>query len=43
MKNLIDHMDEFKDWHNPQYYNIDTLKKSLSVNAPLRLLAEAAR
>jgi len=26
VKNLIEHMDKFQDWDNPQYYNIDTLK-----------------
>src|SRR6201997_3530914 len=24
VKNLIDYMDRFQDWDNPQYYNIDT-------------------
>jgi hypothetical protein len=35
-------MDEFKDWDNPQYYNIDTLKL-LSASNSLRSLAEVAR
>src|SRR5712692_1356204 len=26
IKNLIEHMDKFQDWDNPQYYNIETLK-----------------
>jgi len=26
VRDLIDHMGEFQDWDNPQYYNIDTLK-----------------
>jgi hypothetical protein len=35
-------MDDFNDWDNPQYYNIDTLK-SLAANQGLRNLAEVAR
>jgi nucleoside-diphosphate-sugar epimerase len=27
VKSLIEHMGEFSDWDNPQYYNIDTLKQ----------------
>jgi nucleoside-diphosphate-sugar epimerase len=42
VKNLIEHMDKFQDWDNPQYYNIDTLKL-LSANNSLRSLAEVAR
>ncbi|HEX8815430.1 MAG TPA: SDR family oxidoreductase [Terriglobales bacterium] len=42
VKNLIEHMDDFNDWDNPQYYNIDTLK-SLAANQGLRNLAEVAR
>ena len=42
VKHLIEHMDEFKDWDNPQYYNIDTLKL-LSANNGLRALAEVSR
>ncbi|HWY54528.1 MAG TPA: SDR family oxidoreductase [Terriglobales bacterium] len=42
VKNLIEHMDEFKDWDNPQYYNIETLKL-LSANNGLRALAEVSR
>ena len=42
VKNLIEHMDKFQDWNNPQYYNIDTLKL-LSANNSLRSLAEVAR
>jgi len=26
VKNLIENMDRFHDWDNPQYYNIETLK-----------------
>lgn len=26
VRNLIEHMDKFQDWENPQYYNIETLK-----------------
>jgi len=26
VKNLIENMDRFQDWDNPQYYNIETLK-----------------
>lgn len=37
VKNLIEHMDEFSDWDNPQYYNIETLKL-LSANNGLRSL-----
>jgi hypothetical protein len=35
-------MDEFKDWDNPQYYNIETLKL-LSASNGLRALAEVTR
>jgi hypothetical protein len=35
-------MDEFKDWDNPQCYNIETLKL-LSANNGLRSLAEVVR
>lgn len=35
-------MDTLKDWDNPQYYNMDTLKL-LSANNGLRSLAEVAR
>jgi nucleoside-diphosphate-sugar epimerase len=41
VKNLIEHMDKFQDWDNPQYYNIDTLKL-LSANG-LRAVAGLAR
>ena len=41
MKNLIEHMDDFKDWDNPRYYNMDTLE--LLSNNSLRSLAEVAR
>jgi len=42
VKNLIEHMDQFNDWDNPQYYNIETLKL-LSANQGLRNLAEVTR
>src|ERR1700728_3474609 len=42
VKNLIENMDKFQDWDNPQYYNIDTLKL-LSANNGLRALAEVTR
>jgi len=42
VKNLIENMDKFKDWDNPQYYNIETLKL-LSATNSLRALAEVAR
>jgi nucleoside-diphosphate-sugar epimerase len=42
VKNLIEHMDEFQDWDNPQYYNIETLKL-LSAGNGLRTLAEVTR
>jgi hypothetical protein len=35
-------MDDFKDWDNARYYNIDTLKL-LSASNSLRSLAEVAR
>lgn len=41
VKNLIEHMDDFSDWDNPQYYNIDTLKM-LAAKQGLRNLAEVA-
>jgi len=42
VKNLIEHMDDFSDWDNPQYYNIDTLKL-LAASKGLRNLAEVTR
>jgi nucleoside-diphosphate-sugar epimerase len=39
--NLIEHMDEFKDWDNPLYYNIQTLK--LLSTGKLHQLADAAK
>jgi nucleoside-diphosphate-sugar epimerase len=42
VKNLIEHMDDFHDWDNPQYYNIETLKL-LAANNSLRTLAEVTR
>jgi nucleoside-diphosphate-sugar epimerase len=42
VKNLIEHMDQFNDWDNPQYYNIETLKL-LAATQGLRNLAEVTR
>ena len=42
VKNLIEHMDQFNDWDNPQYYNIETLKL-LAASKGLRNLAEVTR
>src|ERR1700685_1609110 len=42
VKNLIEHMDKFKDWDNPQYYNIDTLKMLAAKSHELRDLVETA-
>jgi nucleoside-diphosphate-sugar epimerase len=41
VKQLIEHMDKFQDWDNPQYYNIETLKL-LAAQNKLRSLAEVA-
>jgi nucleoside-diphosphate-sugar epimerase len=41
VKNLIEHMDDFRDWDNPQYYNIETLK--LLASGGLRKLAEVGQ
>jgi nucleoside-diphosphate-sugar epimerase len=40
VRNLIENMDRFRDWDNPQYYNIETLKL-LSERGPQRLAAIA--
>jgi nucleoside-diphosphate-sugar epimerase len=40
VKNLIENMDRFHDWDNPQYYNIETLKL-LSARGPQTLAAVA--
>lgn len=37
VKNLVERMDKFQDWDNPQYYNIETLKL-LSANALPRVV-----
>jgi nucleoside-diphosphate-sugar epimerase len=39
--NLIEHMDDFQDWDNPQYYNIETLK--LLAAGGLSRVAEVGR
>jgi hypothetical protein len=41
VRNLIEHMDKFQDWDNPQYYNIETLK--LLASNGLRAVAEVSR
>jgi len=41
VKHLIENMDKFQDWDNPQYYNIETLKL-LSRNDSLRSLVQMA-
>jgi hypothetical protein len=41
VRNLIEHMDKFQDWGNPQYCNIETLK--LLAASGLRAVAEVAR
>lgn len=41
VKNLIENMDNFKDWDNPLYYNLETLK--LIKAGKLRGAAEVAR
>jgi len=40
VKNLIANLDKFRDWENPQYYNIETLKLLAANNSGLRTLAE---
>jgi nucleoside-diphosphate-sugar epimerase len=40
VRNLIENMDRFHDWDNPQYYNIETLKL-LSARGPQKLVAVA--
>src|SRR5579862_5827097 len=40
VKNLIEKMDRFSDWDNPQYYNIDTLKLLSENGDRLRSLVE---
>jgi len=41
VKQLIENMERFHDWDNPQYYNIETLKLLSQTNS-LRSLAEIA-
>ncbi|HXW92982.1 MAG TPA: SDR family oxidoreductase [Terriglobales bacterium] len=41
VKQLIENMEKFHDWDNPQYYNIETLKLLSQTNS-LRSLAEIA-
>jgi hypothetical protein len=40
VKNLIEHMDRFNDWDNPQYYNLETLKLLSANGDGLRTLVE---
>src|ERR1700684_2293525 len=40
VKHLIDNMDRFQDWDNPQYYNIETLKLLSENGDRLRSLVE---
>jgi nucleoside-diphosphate-sugar epimerase len=42
IRDLVEHMDDFGDWDNPQYYNIETLK-ILSAKKALRALAEVSQ
>jgi nucleoside-diphosphate-sugar epimerase len=41
VKNLIENIDKFQDWDNPQYYNIDTLK--LLSSQGLQMVSAVAR
>lgn len=40
IKNLVEHMDDFRDWDNPLYYNIETLKLLSAGRSGLRTLQE---
>ncbi len=40
VKNLIEHMEKFSDWDNPQYYNLETLKLLSATGDRLRTLVE---
>ena len=42
VKNLIVHMEDFSDWDNPSYYNIETLKLLSANGDRLRTLVEVA-
>lgn len=42
VKNLVKHMQEFSDWNNPVYYNVEVLKE-LCASGKLRAVAEVAR
>ena len=42
VKNLIENMEKFGDWENPQYYNIETLKLLSEKGEQLRSLVEVA-
>jgi nucleoside-diphosphate-sugar epimerase len=40
VRNLIEHMEDFQDWDNPLYYNIETLKLLSANRNGLRTLEE---
>jgi nucleoside-diphosphate-sugar epimerase len=40
VKNLIEHMEKFRDWDNPKYYNLETLKLLSATGDRLRTLVE---
>jgi nucleoside-diphosphate-sugar epimerase len=42
VKNLIENMEKFSDWDNPQYYNIETLKQLSTNGERLGSLVEVA-
>ncbi len=42
VKNLVENMQNFKDWDNPLYYNIETLKQLAARSKDLRTLQEVA-
>ena len=42
VKNLIENMEKFSDWDNPQYYNIETLKQLSANGDRLGSLVEVA-
>jgi nucleoside-diphosphate-sugar epimerase len=42
VKNLIDNMNRFTDWDNPQYYNIETLKLLAAGSQPTHELTGVA-
>jgi nucleoside-diphosphate-sugar epimerase len=42
VRNLIEHVEDFQDWDNPLYYNIETLKLLSAGRNGLRTLEEVA-